>query len=138
MIRKSRAFLAAVIWAALLWGCSSPATMPADPTAQRLVGRWSQVFSFSGVRDEIAIDLEADATMRVKVKRHSGSGTQEYTGAGKWRVDDGNFVGEFAFGGPADAVDHLSGRQRIVAVTEWQWVSEFRNRAQLTAWRYPK
>ena len=105
---------------------------------QRLVGRWSQVFTFNDIRDEIAIDLEPDATLRVKVRRHSGTGIQEFAGSGKWRVDEGYFVSDIDFPGPRNAVNHLSGRHRIVAVTEWQWVSEFRNGEQLTAWRYPK
>jgi hypothetical protein len=129
--------LAAVACAILLSACASP-TAGADTTAQRLVGRWSQVFSFGGIRDEIAIDLRRDATVEVKVRRHSGSGILEYTGSGKWRVEDDHFVTELAFAGPANAVDHLVGRHRVIAVTEWQWVSEFRNGEQLTAWRYPK
>lgn len=90
------------------------------------------------VRDEIVIDLEADATIRVKVKRHSSGGAQEFTGTGKWRVEDGYFISAVEFYGPLDAIDHLDGRHRIVAVTDWQWVTEFRNREQLTAWRHPK
>ena len=129
--------IVAVIAGVLLIGACTSRPAP-DPTAQRLVGRWSQVFSFEGVHDEIAIDLESDSTMRVKVRRQSVTGTQEYTGSGKWRVQDGDFIADLTFAGPANAVDHLEGRHRIVAVTEWQWVTEFRNREQLRAWRYPK
>jgi hypothetical protein len=110
---------------------------PSDPTAQRLVGRWSQVLTFDNVRDELAIDLRADSSMQVKVKRHSGTGIDEYSGAGKWRVENGSFVSELEFPGPRNAVNHLAGRHRIVAVTEWQWVSQFRS-YELTAWRYPQ
>jgi hypothetical protein len=131
------ALAAAIAWVTVA-ACVSDAPMPADPDAQRLVGRWSQVFSFEGIRDEIAIDLRPDATVEVKVRRHSGSGIDEYAGAGKWRVEEGHFVAELAFPGPRNAVNHLVGRHRILAVTEWQWVSDYRNGEQLTAWRYPK
>jgi hypothetical protein len=137
MTGKALAIVATIACAVVVSPCASQ-PMPGDSTAQRLVGRWSQVFTFGVVRDELVIDLEADATIRVKIRRHSVNGMQEYTGSGKWRVEDGDFVSELAFGGPLDAVDHLVGRHRIVAVTEWQWVTEFRNREQLTAWRYPK
>ena len=131
------ALAAAILCTAVLSACASKAPS-VDPAAQRLVGRWSQVFSFNNIRDEIAIDLEGDASIRVRVRRHSGSGIQEHTGSGKWRVEEGHFVSDLTFAGPPDAVDHLAGRHRIVAVTEWQWVSEFRNGEQLTAWRYPR
>lgn len=129
--------LATVVFATLVAACSAPSA-PADPEAKRLVGRWSQVFSFGGIRDEIAIDLRPDATVDVKVRRHSGSGIDEYAGSGKWRVEEGYFVSDLAWTGPRDAVNHLVGRHRILSVTEWQWVSEYRNQEQLTAWRYPK
>ena len=129
--------LTAVACATLVSACTS-LSAPADPAAQRLVGRWSQVFTFGGIRDEIAIDLRPDATVDVKVRRHSGSGIDEYAGSGKWRVEEGYFFSDLAFTGPRDAVNHLVGRHRIVAVTEWQWVSEFHNGEQLYAWRYPK
>jgi hypothetical protein len=135
--RNSASLFAAIVCAAVVSGCAST-PMPTDPMEQRLVGRWSQVFSFKDIRDEIAIDLEPDATLRVKVRRHSGTGIQEFAASGKWRVDGGYFVGDLDFPGPPNAVNHLLGRHRIVAVTEWQWVSEFRNGEQLTAWRYPK
>ena len=97
------------------------------------------MFTFSDIRDEIAIDLRPDASMQVKVKRHSGTGIGEYTGSGKWSVESGSFVSELDFAGPRNAVNHLAGRHRIIAVTEWQWVLEYRGGAeQLTAWRYPK
>lgn len=133
----TRYVVALLAMVALLCGCVAPST-PADPAAQRLVGRWSQVFTFSGIRDEIAIDLRPDATVEVKIRRHSGSGIREYAASGKWRVENGDFVSDLAFTGPPDAVNHLAGRHRIVAVTEWQWVSEFRNGEKVTAWRYPK
>jgi hypothetical protein len=129
--------LVTVACTVLVSACASTA-MPTDPTAQRMVGRWSQVFTFNDIRDEIAIDLEPDATLRVNVRRHSGAGIDQYTGSGKWRVEEGYFVSQLDFPGPANAVDHLVGRHRIVAVTEWQWVSEHRNIQELTAWRYPK
>jgi hypothetical protein len=135
--RNVVALFASFACAAVLSACASKAPSP-DSAAQHLVGRWSQVFSFNNIRDEIAIDLERDASIRVKVRRHSGSGIQEYTGSGKWQVEGGHFVSNLDFSGPADAVNHLAGKHRIVAVTEWQWVSEFRNGEQLTAWRYPK
>ena len=137
MTRDSVALLAAIACAAVVSACASRST-PVDPAMQPLVGRWSQVFSSSNARDEIAIDLEPDATIRVKVRRHSGTGIREYAGSGKWRVEQGSFVSDLAFDGPPDAVNHLAGRHRIVAVNEWQWVSEFRNGEQLIAWRYPK
>jgi len=96
------------------------------------------VFSFSGIRDEIAIDLRPDTTLEVKVRRHSGSGIRDYAGSGKWRVEDGDFVAELDFAGPRDAVNHLVGRHRILDLNEWQWVSEYRKVERLSAWRYPK
>jgi hypothetical protein len=97
------------------------------------------MLNFNGVRDEIAIDLEPDATLRVNVRRHSGAGIDQYSGSGKWRVEEGHFVSQLDFRGPATAVNHLVGRHRIVAVTEWQWVSEYgKGQGELTAWRYPK
>lgn len=134
--RNVLSLLATVASAALISACTTPSA-PADP-AQRLVGRWSQVFTFNDIRDEIAIDLRPDATVNVKVRRHSGSGIDEYAGSGKWHVEGGYFVSELAWSGPRDAVNHLVGRHRILSVTDWQWVSEYRKEEQLTAWRYPK
>ena len=134
-IGKWKSLAGALICAATLAACAVKG--PSDPTAQRLVGRWSQVFNFNDVRDEIAIDLQPDATVHVKVRRHSRAGIDEYFGSGKWRVEDGIFVSELDFAGPRSAVNHLAGRHRIIAVDEWQWVSQFRSE-QLTAWRYPK
>jgi hypothetical protein len=138
MANKNLIAFAAALASLTLAACVSDPLPPVDPNAQPLVGRWSQVFSFEGIRDEIAIDLRPDATIEVKVRRHSGSGIDEYGGAGKWRVEEGYFVAELAFPGPRNAVNHLIGRHRIIAVTEWQWVSDYRNGEQLTAWRYPK
>jgi len=103
-----------------------------------LIGRWSQVFYFNSVSYQTAIDLEPAAIVRVKVKRHSASGITEHAGSGKWRVEGQDFVTDLDFDGPRDAVTHLEGRHRIVAVTDWQWVLEFPPGHQLTAWRYPK
>jgi hypothetical protein len=135
--RDFSALLATVALATLVSSCAAPSA-PADPAVQRLVGRWSQVFSFDGIRDEIAIDLRPDATVEVKVRRHSGSGIAEYAGFGKWRVEENHFVCDLGWSGPRNAVNHLVGRHRVISVTEWQWVSEYRNEEQLTAWRYPK
>jgi hypothetical protein len=135
--RDVSCLLATVALAALVSACAAPSA-PADPVAQRLVGRWSQVFTFNDIRDEIAIDLRPDATVEVKVRRHSGTGINQYAGSGKWRVEEDHFVCELAWTGPRDAVNHLVGRRRILSVTDWQWVSEYRNQEQLTAWRYPK
>jgi hypothetical protein len=118
--------------------CCASTPLLADPTAQRLVGRWSQILNPTGLRDEIAIDLNADQTLRVKVRRHYVTGTEEFIGAGSWRVENGDFVAALSFPGPRDAVSHLDGRHRITAVTQWEWVMEFRNREQLRAWRYPE
>jgi hypothetical protein len=137
MTGRGWAIVGAIICAAALAACTSP-PIPTDPTAQRLVGRWSQIFSFEGIRDEISIDLRPDATVEVKIRRHSGSGIHEYAGSGKWRVEEGYFISELAFTGPRNAVNHLVGRHRILSVTEWQWVSDYRNGQHLTAWRYPK
>jgi hypothetical protein len=120
---------------AVVCGCTST---PADPTAQRLVGRWSQVTYPDGARDEITVDLEAEGTVRAKVRRHTGSGMRDYIGSGTWRVEHGYFVSTLALEGPANAVDHLAGRRRIVAVTDWEWVIEWDKGEQVTAWRYPK
>jgi hypothetical protein len=136
--RNAAALLASLACAIVLSACASK-TPVINPAAQPLVGRWSQVFTFNDIRDEIAIDLRADATVEVKVRRHSGSGIDEYAGSGTWRVEEGHFVSDLAWSGPRDAVNHLVGRHRIVAVTEWQWVSEYRGgKEKLTAWRYPK
>ena len=133
----ARNLLALLATVASVSACVAPSA-PADPTAQRLVGRWSQVFTFRGVRDEIALDLRPDATLEVKIRRHSGSGIREYAGSGTWRVENGDFVGELDFAGPRDAVNHLIGRHRILDLNEWQWVSEYRKVERLSAWRYPK
>src|SRR2546423_13530729 len=121
-IRDSVALVVTVACTVLVSACASSVTST-DPTAQRMVGRWSQVFSFNDIRDEIAIDLQPDATLRVNIRRHSGAGIDQYSGSGKWRVEEGYFVSQLDFRGPANAVDHLIGRHRIVSVTEWQWVS---------------
>ena len=135
--RDSLAILAAVALATLISACAVPPA-PADPAAQRLVGRWSQVLAFNDIRDELAIDLRPDAIVDVKVRRHSARGIDEYAGSGRWSVEEGYFVSELAWTGPRDAVNHLVGRHRIVSVTDWQWVSQYRHDEQLTAWRYPK
>jgi len=135
--RNVLSVLATVALAALVSACTTPSA-PADPATQRLVGRWSQVLTFNDIRDELAIELRPDATVNVKVRRHSGSGINEYAGSGKWRVEEGYFVSELAWSGPRDAVNHLVGRHRIVSVSDWQWVSQYRKQEQLTAWRYPK
>lgn len=136
-ISNARVLVAAIACALLVCACASRDT-PADPTTQRLIGRWSQVFWFNSVSYQTAIDLEADAVVRVKVKRHAASGMTEHSGSGKWRVDGEYFVSDLDFAGPRDAVSHLEGRHRIIAVTDWQWVLEFPRGHRLTAWRYPK
>jgi hypothetical protein len=136
--RNPIVLLAVAACAAVISGCAAPPATPADPAAQRLVGRWSQIHRFNDVRDELTIDLAPDATVRVKVRRHARIGIREYTGSGTWRVDGPFFVSELDFPGPLDAVAHLAGRHRIVTVTEWEWVSEFTYGEQLRAWRYPK
>lgn len=136
LIRDFAALFSATVCVAVVSACASKAP-PTDPLAQRLVGRWSQVFVFDDVRDELAIDLEPDATVRVKVRRHSGSGIREYSGSGKWRVEEGHFISKLDFHGPDNAVNRLAGH-RILAVTEWQWVWELPHGEQFTAWRYPR
>ena len=81
----------ALICAATLVACAVKG--PSDPMARRLVGRWSQVLTFNDVRDEIAIDLRRDSSMHVQVKRHSGTGIDEYSGAGNNQLALGADIG---------------------------------------------
>jgi hypothetical protein len=111
-----------------------------DQLRDRLVGKWAEARHFANAHEQQSIELSGNGLIRIERTYHDGSGTSRTVLQGKWRVENGDFVYH-----TSESCDSVPGtisaecRQRIVAVTDWEWVmEEGRDGAEFRAWRYPK
>jgi hypothetical protein len=116
------------------------ATSKDDELRDRLVGKWAEARHFAIAREQQSIELSGDGRIRIERTYHDASGTSRTVLQGKWRVENGDFVYHTSesCGSAPDAIS-VECRQRIVAVTDWEWVmEEARGEPEFRAWRYPR
>ena len=110
--------------------------------ARDLVGKWSEVRGDGCKcdREEQTIELRADRTFRVVGVRRDVNGSKKYSYTGEWKVEDEYFWYRITSAQSPEL--HFPGeerRDRIRAVTEWEWVTvEKSTGAETRAWRFPK
>src|SRR5689334_22557142 len=111
-----------------------------DALRSRLVGKWAEARRFENAHEQQSIELSGDGRMHIEQALHDSSGTTNTVRQGTWRVDNGDFVYEI----PGSCGRGARGtarecRQRIIAVTDWEWVmEEAAGIPEFRAWRYPR
>lgn len=111
-----------------------------DELRDRLVGKWAEARHFANAHEQQSIELSSDGLIRIERTHHDGSGTSRAVLEGTWRVENGNFVYRTSEScGSVPGAFSADCKQRIVAVTDWEWVmEEARGQPEFRAWRYPR
>lgn len=128
--------------AAVLVLVTACAPIPSKDEAlhDRLVGKWATARRFENGHQQESIELSQDGLARIVRTYHDANGSSTTVMHGTWRVERGEFVlqssdraNSAASGIPVER------RQRIVVVTDWEWVmDEPPGVPKFRAWRYPK
>ena len=128
--------------AAALILVSACTTVPSkdDELHNRLVGKWATARHFANGHQQESIELSKDGLIRIQRTYHDANGDATTVTQGRWRIKHGEFVLRTSdSASSAEARVGVECRQRIVAVTDWEWVMEEpQGVAEFRAWRYPK
>lgn len=136
-LRGGRALLLVV--SASLGACTITPSRDQD-LHDRLVGKWATARHFANAHQQQTIELSSDGLLRIQRSYHDGNGTSQTLLQGKWRIDNGEFAYQTSEAcGVMPRVAAAECRQRIVTVTDWEWVmEEAPGTPEFRAWRYPK